>query len=343
MGFFIDFLYRMVYNVTLIYTGNIQMSNVIYKVSIVATGGFYIGSTVDAIKRKSQHKNELLRNEHHCFKLQEDFNRHGLSSFRFEILLENVPLKNLRQIEYVFIQSEKNNPCCYNIMTSTEQPEASKEKISESLKIYYAEHGHPQLGKKRSPEAIAKSKASRGPYPKGEEHPNYGKHLSDEARQKISDAQRGKKRGPKKLTEEGRRKIKEAAAAGHYNNWEGKKHTQESKDKMSLPVQELTQNIFFSSLGNALEYYDMLMPTLTRALKTGNPILKGDKRGLQFIYIDRDLLAQQTGINPNLTGARFKPETPVDYVNCTVEGCDRPHKAKGLCLMHYKRMKKGKL
>jgi len=133
----------------------------------------------------------------------------------------------------------------------------------------------------------------------------------------------------------------------HYmtgnKNWQGRNHTQESIDKMSLPIQETTQNIFFTSLTNALEYYDFPMPTLTRALKKGKPIVKGEKRGLQFIYIDRDLLAQQENVNPNLKGERYVGIPVPHYDHCIADGCERKVAGNGLCLMHYKRAKRGKL
>ena len=318
----------------------IYIMNSIYKISIEATGGFYIGSTNNIIKRKSQHKRELLNNEHHCLKLQEDFNQHGIESFKFEVLLDNIDSGKLRPIEYVYIQSEEQNPKCYNVFTENTPPQEVKDKIGLTLIEHYKNNAHPRLGKKHTHETIEKIKANRIA-PKGEAHYNFGKIRSEETRRKISEAQIGKKRGPHILTPEGRSKIKAAAELGHYSHWQGKTHTEESKAKMSKPIKELSQSIAFTSLTNALQYYSMLMPTLTRALKTGKPILKGDKRGLQFVYIEHESVANESIVNPNLSGKLFI-STPADYTKCSIEGCDKPYAANGFCMYHYKKDREAK-
>ena len=85
-------------------------------------------------------------------------------------------------------------------------------------------------------------------------------------------------------TEEHRRKLSEANAGNQ--NWLGRKHTTESKAKMAKQIMELTESRVFCSLTEALEYYQLKMPTLRRALKTGNPIQKGPHKGRMFRYLD---------------------------------------------------------
>jgi hypothetical protein len=116
----------------------------------------------------------------------------------------------------------------------------------------------------------------------------------------------------------------------------GEKMPQRIRDKFSNAVRETTTGVEFTSMSNAVEYYGFLMPTLVRALQSGKPITKGDKRGLQFIYADS---VNKAAANPNLHGERYAAPV-IDYTHCSIEGCDNPHKAKGFCMYHYKQNRK---
>ena len=87
----------------------------------------------------------------------------------------------------------------------------------------------------------------RGGCATGEEHYNYGKHLSEETKRKISEANKGKKLGPyskervekaasahrgKKVSEEGRKNISEAHK-GQVPWNKGKHFSEEARRKMS--------------------------------------------------------------------------------------------------------------
>mgnify|MGYP003392969220 CR=1 FL=1 len=162
----------------------------------------------------------------------------------------------------------------------------------------------------------------------------------DEAiRQKISDAQLGIKRGPrdKPNSEAMRAKISQHWEKGNYDALKGRKHTQESKDKMSKPILETTTGTAFTSLTNAGEYYHIPHGTIRRTIATGKPILKGVNRGLMFVRLDS--IDGQANVNPNLKGERYAPPD-VAYVGCSVEGCNGSYAARGFCLNHYKQFKK---
>jgi len=330
---------------------------VIYKIINLVNDKFYVGSTYNKSERFRTHRNKLRRNAHHCAHLQAAWNKYGEEKFLFKVI-EIIPDdQSLQDAEDVWLIEHVGKKHCYNAGLRSGAPwrggrkedhpsygkplsQETKNLVSIGLKETYAGNpeNHPRYGKKHSQETIDKIKANRIA-PSGENHHLFGKSLSEEARRKISEAQKGVKRGPRILSDEGREKIRIAAELGHYSHWQGRNHTQESIDKMSLPIQEVTQNIFFTSLTNALEYYDFPMPTLTRALKKGKPIVKGEKRGLQFVYIDRELLAQQENINPNLKGERYVGIPVPHYDHCIADGCDRKVAGNGLCLMHYKRAK----
>lgn len=103
----------------------------------------------------------------------------------------------------------------------------TKQKISETNK------GKPSSmkGKKHSDETKQKlSVVLKGKYC-GENSPNYGKHLSEEHRRKISQSLKGVLKG-KSLSEETKRKLSETHK-GKPSPRKGKHHSEESKQKMS--------------------------------------------------------------------------------------------------------------
>ena len=75
---------------------------------------------------------------------------------------------------------------------------------SEHRRLHKKGENHPLFGKHRSEETRRKMSESH----KGEKNPFYGKHHSEETRRKISESHKGKKRAP--FSEEHRRKISEA-------------------------------------------------------------------------------------------------------------------------------------
>ena len=58
----------------------------IYKIVNLKNGKFYIGSSKNIIRRWYFHKSALKNKRHHCIHLQRSWNKHGESSFRFEII-----------------------------------------------------------------------------------------------------------------------------------------------------------------------------------------------------------------------------------------------------------------
>lgn len=59
----------------------------VYKITNVVNGKFYIGSSKDIKDRWNSHRSDLNGNtRHHSKSLQDDWEKYGESSFRFEIL-----------------------------------------------------------------------------------------------------------------------------------------------------------------------------------------------------------------------------------------------------------------
>jgi len=173
---------------------------------------------------------------------------------------------------------------------------AERQAISQSLREFYAAdpNNHPRAGKKHSDEARAKIRAAiQGKIASGEKHYRYGQTLSEDVRKKIGDTQRGVKKASRKITEEGRAKIRAAAAAGRYSHMKGKKLSMAVREKMSRKVFAMPDGIMFPSLTAVLEYYKIKMPTLQRALKSGKPISKGRLTGYTFQYSDHGQVTEQ--------------------------------------------------
>lgn len=238
---------------------------VIYRITNMADGKYYIGSAESFARREWQHKYDLRRGVHKNPKLQAAWNKHGEEMFVFEVIEEVAEGINVLQIEDTYLVKCVGKVECYNINPSAESPrtgvvltEKAKQNISKGRKGKHA----------------------------GETHYRYGKTVSDEVRKKIGDTQRGKpKAAGRKVSAEGMAKIRAAAEAGHYSHWKGKQHTAESKQKMSRRVTEITNQKDFNSLSEALQYFGMAMPTLRRALLSDKPITKGKFLGLWFRYL----------------------------------------------------------
>lgn len=238
---------------------------VIYRITNMANNKYYIGSADSFARREWQHKYDLKRGKHKNPRLQSAWNKYGEEMFVFEIIEEVPEGVNLLQVEDTYLFKIVGNEDCYNINPGAESPRTGI-KLTD----------------------IAKQNISTGRKGKhaGEQHYRYGKTVSDETKKKIGDTQRGKpKAAGRKVSAEGMVKIKAAAEAGHYDHWTGKKHTEEAKAKMSKRITCITDHKDFNSLTEALQQYDMTMPTLRRALLADKPITKGRFAGLWFRYL----------------------------------------------------------
>lgn len=238
---------------------------VIYRITNMANGKYYIGSAESFARREWQHKYDLKRKAHKNPRLQAAWDKYGEEMFVFEVLLEIPEGQNQLRIEDEYLKKCVGQPDCYNINPSAESPrlgmgfsQESKDKISNSRKGKHA----------------------------GKNHYRYGKTVSLEVREKISAAQRGKpKSSGRKVSEEGKAKIRANIQAGRsHMHWLGRKHTEETKNKLRKAVLVLPANRLFPSLTAVIQHYGIFMPTLRRALKTGKPLQKGPLKGYTFVY-----------------------------------------------------------
>lgn len=278
------------------------MTQVIYKIVNLVNDKFYIGSTAHKKVRFREHRKQLRGNRHHCKHLQAAWNKYGEEKFDFRVVEEVPQAVSLQTVEDRWLKEHFGKPYCYNSGAAAVAPwrgiyganhfnfgktmsDGQKDKISQSLKKFYAEDylNHPRVGRTHSEEAKAKISAAKLANPT---RAWLGKERDAEARKKIGDAQRGKPKNPgRKVSEEGRAKIRANIEAGRsHMHWLGRTHTEESKEKMRKKVLEQTSGKLFDSLTAVLAHYQMTMPTLRRALVSGKPIGKGKFTGLIFVY-----------------------------------------------------------
>lgn len=273
----------------------------IYKIVNTVNGKFYVGSTTNTRERFRTHRNRLRGNRHHCGHLQAAWNKYGEHSFIFHVV-ETIPDgQSLQDAEDVWLQEHVGKEHCYNHGLRSGAPwrgvkkedhpnfgrpvsEEHRQAISSGLKEFYAKDitNHPRFGKKHSEETKERIRAKKLAEPA-----RYwqGKERDEETRKKIGDTQRGKPKAPGRVVSpEGMAKIRAAAEAGHYSHWKGRKHTAESKAKMSKTVFVMPDGILFPSITAVLQYYGLKMPTVNRVLKSGKPLSKGKMKGYSFSY-----------------------------------------------------------
>lgn len=124
----------------------------IYKIICVCNGRFYIGSSGNLRKRFTAHRAALRQNKHKALRMQNSWNKYGEDAFLFEVL-ERCPNESLMIREQFYIDTL--NPCdnsigfnvCPIAGDNTGRPMSDKTKKRISL---------ANLGKKRSPEAVAR-------------------------------------------------------------------------------------------------------------------------------------------------------------------------------------------
>jgi len=274
----------------------------IYKIINTENGKFYVGSTTNTKERFRTHRNRLRKNRHHAKHLQAAWNKYGEQAFVFHVIQTVPEGESLQEAENVWLAEHVGKEHCYNKSRYSESPmrgvakenhpcfgvpksEEQRQAISQALKDFYGQDitNHPRFGKQHSEETKAKISQKKKLNPV-----RYwqGKERSEETKAKVGAAQRGKpKAAGRTVSAEGKAKIRANIEAGRSHvHWVGKKHTEEAKAKMSKTVFVKPDGILFPSLTLVLQYYEIKMPTLNRALKSGKPISKGKLAGYEFSY-----------------------------------------------------------
>lgn len=207
----------------------------IYSIKCKQVNKMYIGSSKEIFKRFKRHKKDLENNKHHCIYLQRAYNKYGKESFYFEIIEETL-LEELRDVEQMYLDCLdfkflfnisksstggdliSNHPLNneYRILQSKLVSERHAKLTKAELKEKFGQLGNlnGMYGKNHTEETkfILSKKAKE--YYKNNPNPMLGKTLSKEAREKIS--------------------LASSKRIGDKNSFYGKRHTEETKNKLRL-------------------------------------------------------------------------------------------------------------
>lgn len=152
----------------------------------------YIGQSIDLDGRWSKHKSELNHHIHFNPQLQEDWIKYGQLAFEFEILelCSELELDDKERF-YIDKYHSMNHEIGYNLQTGGHynviQCEESREKQMTSLKKRYEDD--PQLKEIRKQSALNQwSKPEIKAKILGENNGMYGRHHTEEAKEKMRQA-----------------------------------------------------------------------------------------------------------------------------------------------------------
>lgn len=196
----------------------------VYEILNTESGKRYIGQSVAANRRWTQHKWYLRRGAHHCAPLQRAWVKHGPFAFVFTLLFECEPheLTKYEQAAIDYFAPEYNVAPVAGSCAGMVRPEISARMVGNKYSLGFRHAPETiekcrlaTLGRKQRPESVAKSAAART-----------GQKRSAEARERMRLAHLGKKRSAESI-------AKQALALVGNKHSLGYRHTPEAKAKIS--------------------------------------------------------------------------------------------------------------
>lgn len=279
---------------------------IIYRITCIPNGKFYIGSTVNKTQRWARHRKQLRDGTHPNKNMLNAWVTHGEAAFVFEVLEEVTDPADLFRAEQVHLDAHAGKNYCFNWSLYAGAPMRGKSGPET-----------PNYGRVFGAQIRAKLSAAVS----GKNHPNWGKQLSEKTREKIKEANktnpwRGSKHTPEALAKiaaasQGRpvseeTRAKRSAAlkgreipldqrlrisqtlSGAGNYWYGKKRPDHGV-KVSKAVQAINlegHTKMFPSIQALRQTLNIAPPTVNRALKSGKPLTRGPLKGWRFEYVD---------------------------------------------------------
>jgi group I intron endonuclease len=199
-----------------------SLNCVVYTITNTKNGKTYYGSSGKVKKRWATHKRTLENGTHHNLLLQRSWNKYGVDAFEFKIIAQFSIISEALKMEEKLLEEHFQTKLCFNLSkaaaggdNTSKHPNnaAIREKISLAGKRRYAAMSIEDRKKLAHP---------------GDKNGVFGKHHTEEARQKMGEARR-------KYNQE------------HGSPWTGRHHTEESRAKLSIKAQQRTgvKNSFY--------------------------------------------------------------------------------------------------
>lgn len=216
---------------------NMEIICGVYKIVNKLNNKVYIGSSINILERWIAHKYKLKLGEHNNQYLQRTYNKYGIDNLQFSII-ERCAEDNLTIREQYWI--DYYGGLGSSILYNMKEPEGDHKvlpEVTEKIK-------QKLLGKSPSKETIQKILKSREGYKHSEEtkrkigEGNKGKKRTQETKQKLSESKKGKMKGcenpffGKHHSEETKQKLKRYIQEGIIGR-KGVKNSEEHNRKIS--------------------------------------------------------------------------------------------------------------
>jgi group I intron endonuclease len=239
---------------------------VIYQITNMLTGDFYIGSAQSFSRRKWQHEYDLKLGKHKNPHMQASWNKYGADAFVFEILEEVSDDVNVLEVENTYLHRLVGRDDCFNV---------NRDAI------------HSRLGQKLSAASKAKISASRTGKSAGSDHYRYGQTVSDEVRSKISATQKGRPspRKGKAMSDAGRANVAAAVKRGAESHFYGRRPLNADEMQKSVKIRYGDGRIeTYPSLSYIRDTFGVGMNTIIRACTGRTRITQGVFAGCELRY-----------------------------------------------------------
>ena len=157
----------------------------IYKITNTANGKVYIGQSTRLSRRLAEHQADLKNNSHHNRHLQNSYNKYG-DVFEVEIIeyCDDEPELDDLERYYIAYYDSMNPKKGYN----KEDGGSLQKSLSEETKKKMSENSARYWQGKHFSDEHKRKLSKNHPDVSGENHPNWGKHRSEETRKRISEA-----------------------------------------------------------------------------------------------------------------------------------------------------------
>lgn len=241
---------------------------VIYQITNMLTGDFYIGSAQSFARREWQHRYGLKKGQHKNPHMQASWNKYGEEAFVFEVLEEVGEDANLLEVENKYLHKVVGRSDCFNV---------NKDALS------------PRTGQSLSAESRARLSRNRIGKHAGSDHYRYGQTVSDEVRAKISEIQKGRPSPMKgkKMSEQGRANVAAAVKRGKDSPFYGKRPTNADDLQRAIIVQFPDGSVeTFPGLSFVRDKFGVSIATLVRNAKNKTRITVGPFAGHVVRYAD---------------------------------------------------------